>query len=258
MFLLDQYAYTNRLKDIHPIEKTLFSLLTMGVAIVSNNIVVHVLVMLLMAILAVIVARIPMKVYINLILLPFGFILIGVIPIIFTGSKHDGSFIYSIKLSSLYIGITRSGIEAGLIVCLRSLATISCLYFMSLTTPLLEIIQLLRKLKLPSTIIEIMSLIYRFIFVLLESAVVIHNSQSSRLGYSNLGNSFKSMGKLTSMVFIKAYNNSQSLYLSLVSRGYSGDFNVMSREYSFSMRNVFLIFAVEIVLIVLVFMMGSS
>jgi cobalt/nickel transport system permease protein len=258
LFLIDQYAYTNKLNDVHPVEKTLFSMLTMGVAIVSNRFAIHILIILLMFISTVIIARIPIKVYTKLILIPLAFLIIGVIPIIFTVSSYDSSFIYSIKISNLYLGITKSGIESGFIVCLRSIATITCLYFMSLTTPLLEVIQLLRKLKLPKSIIEIMTLIYRFIFVLLESAVVIHNSQSSRLGYSSVGNSFKSMGKLTSMVFIKAYNNSQSLYQSLVSRGYNGDLNVISREYSYSIRNICLIFAVEILFIVLVFLMGSS
>ena len=46
----------------------------------------------------------------------------------------------------------------------------SCLYFLALSTPMTDILNELRKLRIPALLLELMMLTYRFIFVLLEIA----------------------------------------------------------------------------------------
>ena len=257
MFLIDQYAYMNKLNHVHPLEKILFSLLTMCIAIASKAIAIHIIVFVLMAIATLFLAGIPKKIYINLLLLPLSFIFLGVMPILILVSNTNVGFVFSVKALNLYFGITNQGINSALIISVRSMAAAACLYFITLTTPLTDIIELLKKSKLPQTIIEIMSLIYRFIFVLIDSSFIIYNSQSARLGYSSIRTSFRSLGKLISMVFIKAYNNSQALYLSLISRGYSGELRVISNEYVINKTNIVGIIIIELTLIGLSFKMGG-
>lgn len=257
MFLIDQYAYLNKLNKVHPVEKILFSLLTMCIVITSKAIVVHLVVFASMAIATLFLAGIPKKIYINLLMLPFSFIFLGVLPILIVASNSDVGFVLSIKTLNLYFGITNQGINSAFIIIARSMAAAACLYFITLTTPLIDIIELLKKAKVPQNLIEIMSLIYRFIFVLIEAAFIIYNSQSARLGYSSISTSFRSLGKLVGMVFVKAYNSSQALYLSLTSRGYSGELCVISNDYILNKTNIAAIIIIEIILVGLSYKMGG-
>jgi cobalt/nickel transport system permease protein len=247
----------NKLNKVHPIEKILFSLLSMCIAVASKAIAIHLVVFALMVIATLFLAGIPKKIYMNLLLLPLSFIFLGILPILIVVSNFDAGFVFSVKILNFYFGITNQGINSCLIIIVRSMAAAACLYFITLTTPLTDIIDLLRVLKLPQIIIEIMTLIYRFIFVLIDAALIIFNSQSARLGYSSIRTSFKSLGKLVSMVFIKAYNNSQALYLSLISRGYRGELAVISNEYSMSKTNIAVIIIIELILLGLALKLGG-
>ena len=51
-----------------------------------------------------------------------------------------------------------------------------------------DILEVLRKMRLPALLIELMMLIYRFIFLLLETASAIMTAQESRLGKPGLQN----------------------------------------------------------------------
>lgn len=258
MFIIDQYAYSNKLKDVHPMEKIAFALITMCIAIASQSIAVHVLVMSSMVFMTLAAARIPRKAYLGLLLLPLSFMLISILPIFITISDNSIQYLFSLKLLNLNWGVTRFGLHSARLLLFRSIAAVMCLYFLALTTPLLDMLEMLKKLKLPGLLIELMSLIYRFIFVLIEAAVVIFQSQASRLGYSNVRNSFFSLGKLVSMVFIRAYHQSQMLYLSLMARGFQGDLCVISNEYRLNQRNIILIVIFDALLIVLSLILGGN
>ncbi len=59
-----------------------------------------------------------------------------------------------------------------------------------------------------------MSLIYRFIFVLMETADTMVIAQSSRLGYSSIISGYRSLGVLVSSVFIRSYQQADKIYTS--------------------------------------------
>jgi cobalt/nickel transport system permease protein len=257
VLFIDQYAYINKLNKVHPGEKILFSVLTMCIAMASKSIAIHTIVFILMAIATLFLAGIPKKIYINLLMLPLSFIILGVLPILILISDSNVGFNLSIKVLNFYFGITNQGMYNALIIIFRSMAAAACLYFVTLTTTLIDILEMLRKAKLSQTIIEIMSLIYRFIFVLIDASFIIYHSQSARLGYSSISTSFRSLGKLVSMVFIKAYNNSQALYISLISRGYCGELHVISNEYTMNKANITVIILIELTLIGLSFILGG-
>lgn len=143
MFLIDQYAYVNKLSKVHPAEKILFSLLTMCIAIAAKAIAIHLVVFALMAAATLFLAGIPKKIYISLLLLPMSFIVIGIIPILIVTSYSDIGFIYSLKAFNLYFGVTNQGIASSTIIIARSMAAATCLYFIALTTPLTDILELL-------------------------------------------------------------------------------------------------------------------
>ena len=151
------------------------------------------------------------------------------------------------------MGCTYFSILTAARLFFKSLASVSCLYFLTLTTPIFEILSVLKKLKVPKLFVELMGLIYRFIFVLLDTANMIYISQNSRLGYSTLKTGFNSLGKLIANLFISSYKRSQDIYTAMESRCYDGDINLLENNYTYSYKNISLIIVVEIVLIIMNF-----
>jgi cobalt/nickel transport system permease protein len=108
--------------------------------------------------------------------------------------------------------------------------------FLALTTPLVDLVDLLRRLRCPLLLIDLMTLIYRYVFVLLESLDQMYTAQSSRLGYVNFRRGITSAGLLGSQLFIDAYRRSQRLQVALESRGYSGELKVLPTTYQYDRR----------------------
>ena len=90
----------------------------------------------------------------------------------------------------------------------------------------------LERLHVPHLMVELMELIYRFIFVLTETASRIRLAQESRLGYQGLRRSLSSLGTLASMVFLRAWRKADRVYTALESRGYSGSLVTLSGDYA--------------------------
>jgi cobalt/nickel transport system permease protein len=81
-----------------------------------------------------------------------------------------------------------------------------------------------------------MTLIYRFIFVLLESLDRMYTAQASRLGYATFKRGMLSAALLGSQLFIETYRRSQRLQVALASRGYTGDLRVIPIQYRYDWR----------------------
>jgi cobalt/nickel transport system permease protein len=95
-----------------------------------------------------------------------------------------------------------------------------------------------------------MSLVYRFIFVLLETADKMYTAQAARWGYATLKTSYFSLGQLVSNLFHKSYYCSRMLFTTLLARCYTGELKVLEKSYVLSGKNLFLIAAAELALLV--------
>ena len=94
-----------------------------------------------------------------------------------------------------------------------------------------ELFTALRRLHLPAFLVEMMELVYRYIFVLMESASQIRNAQECRLGYGSLKTSFYSMGQLISNLFLRAYRQADRTYTAMESRGYTDEVRTLGLAY---------------------------
>ena len=105
------------------------------------------------------------------------------------------------------------------------------MYFLSLNTPVTDLTMALGRLHVPKLLVELMELIYRFIFVLAETASNIRTAQDSRLGYRGFRRSVSSLGMLASMVFLRAWRKADRIYTALESRGYTGSLTTLNDAY---------------------------
>ncbi|MCR4435101.1 MAG: cobalt ECF transporter T component CbiQ [Clostridiales bacterium] len=232
MINIDNYAYLSKLKKTDPMQKLLFALLTLGVCLWANSIAISVLVLFIMGWVTVCRGGTPPALFMKLLLVPMSFLVIGVLTIAVNASDNPGVFIFSVYAAGTHIGVSLAGIHNAVRLFFKALGAVSCLYYLSLSTPMVDLLGALRRLKVPKLLVELMGLIYRFIFVLLETADTMHTAQDSRLGYSSLSSGYRSLGALASTLFIRAYKRSDELYTALEARGYDGELNVLEEPFN--------------------------
>jgi cobalt/nickel transport system permease protein len=251
MFSIDKLAYISELRRVNPIEKFIFAIFTMFMCIALNSAMISIIVLILMSGITVFKGKIAFGTYVKLMSLPLAFLIVGVITIAINVVHSSDNLIFGFNVLNIKLGCTTESFEAATTLFLKSLASVSCLYFLTLSTPVFEVLTVLKKLKVPKLFIELMGLIYRFIFVLLDTVNMIYTSQNSRLGYSTLRLGYNSLAKLISSLFISSYKRSQDIYTAMESRCYDGDIDLIEENYQSSAKNILLIVFTEITLLII-------
>lgn len=231
MISIDKVVYMSKLRNRDPMQKLLFAMLTLIVCLWADNWLISIAVILIMSGTVVFKGGTPLRFYVRLMFVPMAFLVISALTIAVNISGEHDAFIAAIPIANGWIGFSVRGIQDSARLILKALGAVSCLYYLSLTTPVTGLLAALGRLKLPKLFAELMELIYRSIFILLEEAEAIYNAQSCRLGYSSISASFRSLGELGSMLFIRSYKRSNELYTSLESRGYDGELDTLEEEY---------------------------
>ena len=134
----------------------------------------------------------------------------------------------------------------GLQIGSRILGAVSIVALLGFSTHFTEIMAGLSWLKIPKGLIEISLFAYRYIFVLLEDAMVIYNAQKNRLGYSNIKRGLSSFGTLTGSLTLKAFEHSQNITTAMIQRGYDGNIPMLKHKpfrFSEVAASVLLVFA---------------
>lgn len=234
MIHIDRIAYSSKLKQKNPLEKLFFALLTLGVCLWANSVPVSLLTLLIMTWASVYKGGTSLFLFLKLLCIPMAFLIMGVLAIALEITVDPRNLVFAIPLFGHFLGVSGTGMTAALGLFLRALGAVACLYYLSLNTPMVDLLSSLKKLKCPQLLLELMSLIYRFIFVLLETAEIMITAQNSRLGYSGLAAGYRSMGALISTLFIRAYKRSDDIYTALEARGYEGEIRVLEEEIPFS------------------------
>ncbi|GFZ33004.1 cobalt ECF transporter T component CbiQ [Clostridium zeae] len=251
MFSIDKLAYISELRRVNSTEKFIFAIFTMFMCIALNSTYVSVIVLLLMSGITVFKGKIPFGTYVKLMSLPLSFLIVGIITIAINIVHSSDNLIFGINILNIKLGCTTESFQAATRLFFKSLASVSCLYFLTLSTPVFEVLSVLKKLRVPKLFIELMGLIYRFIFVLLDTVNMIYTSQNSRLGYSTLKLSYNSLAKLIASLFISSYKRSQDIYTAMESRCYDGDINLLEENYKSSSKDIILIVITEISLLII-------
>lgn len=223
MLIIDKYAYTNRLSKTNPNLKFGLVIVSLFLIIGFENNWINLSIFGMMLFLTTQVAGIPIDKYFKIFSIPLGFLVISVITILLSVSRED-IFLYSFKIFNNYIGITDMALIDSINIITRVIASMSASFFLALTTPLIDIIKVLKKLHIPSIIIELLVLTYRFIFIFLEESREIYLSQEIRFGYSNFKNALKSSSLLIRSLFLRVLLRYEDMVISLDTKLYNGEF----------------------------------
>lgn len=229
--LIEQSAYTNRWRRVSPEAKGLFSLCGLVAAFVAATPATACGIAAVLCAVTVLGAGIPPGRYLRVAAPALLFLFVSTMSLA-VSLKIGGSVGYI----SLYMAHTEYAKVAQ--VCGRSLGGLAALLFLTLTTPLIDIIPLLRRLKAPEVLLDIMVLCYRTLFVFSEAIHDTITAQSARLGYTNVRLSMRSLGGLVTNITVQVWQRSQALHLAAMARNNDGPLRFLEHTYPNSSRNM--------------------
>lgn len=114
------------------------------------------------------------------------------------------------------------GLQA-LQVSLRAMGAVSALYFLVLTTPVSDILAVMRRCHAPGLLTALLYLTYRYIFVLTDVWQDMHTAAASRLGYTDYRTSLRTFGGIGSNLLALSLKRADDSYRAMESRCYDGD-----------------------------------
>lgn len=227
MIVIDKLCYQSKLRYENPGEKFAFALITLCICVMSRSIAVACIVLAVTGILTVWKGGIPVSRYLKFLTIPLAFLLLSTLAIVLNFKKTPLD-LFAIQLGSWYLTSSRAALQYAGQLILTALSSVSCLYFLAFSTPMPDILEVLRRLHCPKLLIELMLLIYRFIFILLNTASAISVAQECRLGNKDYKTALNSFGKLGSVLMIRAMSRSNRLYDAMEARCYDGSIHVLS------------------------------
>jgi len=221
-FSIDFYAYTSKIRHWNATFKVSLSVLILIFCITLENPYVSAVVIFAMAYLTVVKGELPAKEYLSILTIPMIFIFLGTFTIAVDFSKQPMGQ-YNLNLGLFYAFTSQAKIVEVVFLILKVFAAISALQMMTLSTPSSEIIYVLRKAHVPKLIVELMNLIYRYIFILIDAYSKMKNSAESRLGYCDFKTSCYTFGSIASNMLVISLKKANTYYDAMESRCYDGD-----------------------------------
>lgn len=236
---IDALAYGNRLRWLPPEQKLAFAAVLLLLALVAPPL-VQGLISLWLAVWVVVYAAIPVRMYLPLLLLPLGFAIASLPALLLQGVPLDA---FSDAASAdvwqglakplgggWMVYVSQQGVQQASLLVSRSLAASSCLMFALLTTPFSEVIGVLRRLRLPPLLLELLLLTYGFIFTLMAIASELRVARQARAGQRRWRAQLQGLGQLVGQLLHRSLATYRGLAMGLAARGFSGDLRVLGGE----------------------------
>lgn len=248
MIVIDKLCYQSKLRYVNASEKFVYAVLTLALCVISRSGLTAAVVFFVNVWLTVAKGGIPFARYLKLLLIPAAFLLVSTIALVVNLSRTPLDA-FAFPLGEWYLTGSVSSVLEGLRLCGKAFAAVTCLYFLSLTTVMTDILGVLKKLRIPGLVIELMMLIYRFIFLLMETASAITTSQNSRLGNRDYRTKLRSFGGMGSALLVRSLKRSGVLYDAMEARCYDGELKVLSEERPAEKKEILCIAGYEAVLL---------
>lgn len=226
---LEYYSYNSKINSWNPHLKFWYSMVLIVLGIILSNIYISISIVFICGFIIIFLGKISLKKYIDFFKVPIIFLLISVAVININFSKNITGFYY-FNIGDLYIYTTDENIKKSCILFWRALSGVSSMYMLAFSTPLNEIIYVMKKVRTPKIIIELMYLVYRFIFIMRDSYKSMRKSIESRLGFRDYRISLLSFGKIISNILIVSLRKSNFFYDSMESRCYRGEIIFFIKE----------------------------
>jgi cobalt/nickel transport system permease protein len=115
--------------------------------------------------------------------------------------------------------------DRAILLLLRSWLSIAAILLVAGTTPMPHLLNAMRRLGVPAMLVQVIQLVYRYLFVIAEQVWRMRNAAASRAGHA----SFRAAANTVTSLFARSYSRADSTYRAMLARGYTGDIPVLVR-----------------------------
>lgn len=165
-------------------------------------------------------SRLPWKYVMARSLVIFPFV---VMVAIFMPFFKQGQVAAGWDIGAWHVAVTYEGLAVLANTLVKSWLCILCLIVLSSSTRFEQLLHGMHRLKVPQVFVQVISFMYRYMFVLADQAMRMQMARDSRnFGFSR-GNIFKTLGNMIGMLFIRSYERAERIYAAMLSRGYYGE-----------------------------------
>lgn len=226
--VIDQLAHRSALGQASTGWKALVCCLLLVMALNIRHPAAALLLGLMAAVFTILGAGVPLGEYLALLSLPLSFLLLSGLALLWGyGTAPTGML--SVPFGGGFLVVTAEAQTRAALVTARSVGALSCLYLLALTTPLSRLVSLLRRLRMPEVLLQLMILIYRYLFLLLELHRTMEDAAASRLGYAAFPQAVRTTGKVWGGLLFRSLHRTRQYFDAMESRCYDGRLEFLER-----------------------------
>jgi cobalt/nickel transport system permease protein len=159
-------------------------------------------------------ARVPARTFGRAVRWPLAFVVVGAVTAV-------------VQVGAGGIGWAPDAAARGGALVGHAVAGSAAVLLLATTTPMSDLLPALRRLRVPAAVVEVASVVYRLLFVLLESLGTIREAQTARMGYSSWRRSYRSSGVLAAAVLTRSWDRARRMQDGLAGRGMEDGLRVL-------------------------------
>lgn len=146
----------------------------------------------------------------------------------------------------MHFHMTVESFNKAWLILFRGTAGIAVMLAYATSTPIPHMSLAMKQVHMPPELIEIVVLIYRYAFLLLERMEAMWNAASSRMGFNGARTYINTVAAIAIGIFIQSTNLSDKSQIALDCRNYRGYFPVFSEPARMSIKWIVVIVALAV------------
>ncbi len=134
------------------------------------------------------------------------------------------------------ISISRSGSIYVILFTLRVMAAVACISLLLFTTRFSSILASLRRMRVPSTLVSVMAIVYRYLFTFLTQLndMLIGRRSRTVAGKRSIRGATRFAGNFMSRILFK----SDAVYIAMRARGFDGSMKTFSKKFEWNIPSI--------------------
>jgi cobalt/nickel transport system permease protein len=234
---LDSVAQQSAFRHINTGTKLILALGSLILCLISPSPVVPLISGIVLSVVLLIPGRTSPLLYGELLLGPAIFTVMSIVVLLFLLGGGDVIWRFN-PVPLINLTITTGSLSQSTLVLFRVFGCSISMFFIVLTTPMTDLFNGMKRIGIPIELIDLMMIIYRYIFIVYAQAFEIWQAQVMRLGYSRPMEAIRSFSMLCGMLFISSWNAGEDLVKAMDCRCYDGVFPALDIAEPVQMRSL--------------------
>ena len=220
---IDEVVYNSKMLNWSPLGKFILVIFLLVASLLADSLVVPIVVFVIGASLLFYSTNFKIPKIVGLAL--GGAILtifVGCIVILFVTAGEN--MLFQGTFLGIGYSITDGGLRLATLVLVRSIAGMTVMLSFATSTPVPYLAHAMRQVHISKEVPELVILIYRYSFLLLEELHTMWTAASCRLGFHGLKNRFRTTSKIAVGLFIRSIDITDRAQIALQCRNFNGEF----------------------------------